>query len=452
MSDDTFQAAKTAPEGSAESFWSYSFYRGPGEEGKVKVHYCRSAHAAERALQHLLEEKHLGLDIEWVIEANKYSGARRNVSLVQLASQSRVVLLHLALYPAKDELATPMLQKLLGDPEVTKLGVWIKGDCTRLKNFLGIEARSIFELSHLFKQVKYSASGQPKLINKKLVSLADQVLETTGLPLKKERNVRTSDWSQPLDMEQIGYAASDAYAAVQLFAMLNHKREQLNPAPALPFHAELDKPIPLPPDVDSSSSEEADTEEQVAAEAELEEEDSGGSLAELQREVIQLLREARKHVADVDGEGSEGQLDTSSISTKVAKRKAAAVRQPRPPPKNSSPPKDPRIIAAEAWLAEYKEGLDGQLTATPSILKAYHVWHANVDLDANDVAQLLRDPPLQASSVASYILTSLKSEQLPFDKVRLETGVLSYLPKNIMKRRSETISKLMSDAAVPSKD
>ncbi len=89
------------------------------------------------------------------------------------------------------------------DPEVTKTGVWIKGDCTRLRTFLNIDSRGTFELSHLYKLVKYSSSGQYASVNKKLVSLAQQVEDYLGLPLFKGQGVRSSDWSQPLSMDQI---------------------------------------------------------------------------------------------------------------------------------------------------------------------------------------------------------------------------------------------------------
>lgn len=444
MSDESFQAAKTAPEGSAESFWSYAFYRGPNEEddvkGKVRVHYCKNSHVAERALNCLLEEKFIGLDLEWVPDSNKYSGARRNVSLVQLASQSRVVLLHLALYPAKDELVTPTLRKILENPEITKLGVWIKGDCTRLRKFLGIDTRSIFELSHLFKQVKYSASGQPELINKKLVSLANQVRETMSLPLRKDQNVRASDWSQPLDMEQIGYSASDAYAAVQLFAMLNHKREKLDPVPALPFHADLGKPIPLPPGMESSSSEEADLEELASDEAGLEGEDGGEELHALRSEVLNVLKEVQESLT---GEGEDGSAGT--VGTKVAKRKAAAV-----PVKSPSIPKDTKITDAEAWLVGYKEERDGNLKASPAALKAYYIWHANVGLDAEAIARLLRDPPLQTTTVAGYILSSVHLEKLPYDKIRMKTEVMNRLPADTVRKRYFTLWRV-NNVAVPPK-
>ncbi|KAF3770894.1 ribonuclease H-like protein [Cryphonectria parasitica EP155] len=420
MSDEVFQAARQAAEGTDESFWSYSFYRGPNREdgvkGKVRVHYCKNAHVAERALQYLVGEKFVGLDLEWVALASKSSGARRNVSLVQLASQSRVVLLHLAVYPAKDELATPTLRKIIEDPNVTKLGVWIKGDCTRLKKYLSINARGIFELSHLFKQVKYSTS-RPALVNKKLVSLATQCKEVFGLPMRKDQNVRTSDWSQPLDMGQIGYSASDAYAAIHLFAMLNHQREKLDPVPALPFHLELDKPIPLPPGVEMSSSEESDLDEGITDEALLEAEDSV----------------------------------TSNTNTKKAATKSRATTATKAMPAPELP-KDPKVEAAEICVAEHKEARGGKIRVTPAALKAYFIWHANKGLNCEDVARMLRDPPLQTSTVASYILSSVQSEKLPYDNERMKTEVAGHMHDSVIRSRFFGIWKAIHYGVASSKE
>ncbi|KAJ4423516.1 hypothetical protein N0V82_001841 [Gnomoniopsis sp. IMI 355080] len=416
MSSEIFQAAKIAEEGSPESYWSYSFYRGPDEQndvkGKVRVHYCKSAQTAERALQYLEGEKLLGLDLEWDPHANKNSSVRKQISLVQIASQSRVVLLHLALYPTT-EFVTPTLKKLLEDPEITKLGVWINGDCTRLKKFLDVEVRGKFELSHLFKQVKYSASRQPELINKKLVALATQIKDVMGLPMKKDLNVRASDWSQSLDLEQIGYSASDAYAAVQLFAMLNHQREQLDPSPALPFHTEMGKPIPIPPGLDPPSEDEALAEDEVADEPEIEAEAELGAndIAVADRsEDTQLVDESQGRVV------------------KGAKRGAASVKSPQPP-------KDPRIEAAEQWLKEYKERCGGKIKAQPAALRAYHIWHTNEELECMSIARILRDPPLKTSSVAGYIVSSVQMEKLPYDKVRMKTDVMMRMPTELARKR-----------------
>jgi len=128
------------------------------------------------------------------------------------------------------------------DPGITKVGVAIKADCTRLRKNLSINSQGLFELSHLYKLVKFSESKDTHLINKMLVSLANQVQEHLHLPLFKGE-VRGSDWSQKLNLEQIMYAASDPYAAVQLYYTLDAKRKRLEPTPPLPWHAELNRPI-----------------------------------------------------------------------------------------------------------------------------------------------------------------------------------------------------------------
>lgn len=206
--EDLFREAKLAEAGTPESFWSYSLYRGPGDDGapgsKVKVHYCKTKLTTERVLQqYFMNEKMLGFDLEWAPDANKHQSARRNVSLVQIASKNRIALFHIALYPQNDELVAPSLRKIMEDPDITKAGVCIKGDCTRLRKYMGIESRGQFELSHLYKLVKHSIKGEYSAINRRTVNLAAQVQDCLGLPMFKGQDVRASDWSQPLGMQQI---------------------------------------------------------------------------------------------------------------------------------------------------------------------------------------------------------------------------------------------------------
>jgi hypothetical protein len=244
MSEEVFRAAKNAESGSPESFWTHTLYRGPEQDGvapKVKVHYCRSKRTTERTLQqYFMDKKVLGFDIEWQAEAYRNSGIKKNVSLVQLASDDRIGLFHIALYPKDDvdDLVAPSLRTIMEDPSVIKVGVSIRADCTRLRKYLKIDCRGIFELSHLHKLVKFSSSRDFKLINKRLVRLSAQVEEHLHLPLYKGGEVRSSDWSQPLQLDQIVYAASDSYAGLRLFDTLEVKRKELDPAPPRPFNVE----------------------------------------------------------------------------------------------------------------------------------------------------------------------------------------------------------------------
>lgn len=449
--EESFNAATTAAEGTPESFWSYAMYRGPSDEesggeteAKVKVHYCKTAHTAERVCQYFLHEKVIGFDLEWSMEGYRSTSPRKNVSLVQLASQRRVALLHLAMFPAKDNLVAPTLKRIMEDPEITKTGVWIKGDCTRLRKFLGIESRGVFELSHLYRQVKYTIDGRHDLINKKLVALADQVKDTMRLPMFKGQTVRSSDWSKPLVMDQISYSASDAYAAVHLYAMLNHQRENLDPMPALPFHVEHNQPIPLVPGTESSSSDEADdVEDEVNAIT-----DAEYGVSMLNTEQLRAFDESIQIEAD-EGEFNDGQATAETAkaarTAKTKSRSAAAAKKP-------TPQKDPRLIAAETWLMEYKATRPaGKTKAAAAALRAYFIWHANDDLDADSVARLLREPPLQLSTVCGYILKAVKLERLPYDRVRLR-AVLDLCPQDVAQMRFAMLVRATANVSAPLSD
>lgn len=189
---------------STASYWQYSLYQGPkGPQHRVKVHYCKNKEASEEAAKLFLHEKVIGFDIEWMAQAKATDGIKRNVSLIQLASEERVALLHLARYPGAtqlDDFVTPSLKQLMESPDVTKVGVAIKGDSTRLQKFLGITCRGLFELSYLYKLVKY-CEGHLQKLDRKSVRLADQVNEHLLLPLLKG-DVQTSNWACELTYPQ----------------------------------------------------------------------------------------------------------------------------------------------------------------------------------------------------------------------------------------------------------
>ncbi|KAI9375453.1 ribonuclease H-like domain-containing protein [Aspergillus egyptiacus] len=248
--------------------WSHRMYK--KADGKpIMVHYCRSLGDTEKVAQLFLNEPVLGYDMEWKAQATASDSIQNNVSLIQLASRERIALFQISLFfPGKtlEDLVSPTLKRIIEDPETTKVGVNIKADFTRLRKFMGIEARGVFELSHLYKLVKYCHSN-PKLINKRVVRLEDQVLEHFGLPLSKDSEVRCSDWSRILTYSQVHYAAADAYAGFQLFHTMDVKRKALKPTPPLPAHAELNIPISTVSASDLASSvDDRDIEAVVGAE------------------------------------------------------------------------------------------------------------------------------------------------------------------------------------------
>lgn len=228
LSRSLYRAARVADAsgaGSKDSFWSHTMYervQACGAVDKVKVHYCTSQHTMEHVCQkHFLGQPVLGFDLEWYPYATAQSGPRANVSLIQLASPDRIGLFHLALFPLhgsgsnntdkrEDDLLCPTFRRIMADPQVSKVGVQILGDCTRLRKYLDAQTRGIVELSHLYKQVRQHTHAKtttskvmPRRISKVPVALAVQVQDVLGLPLYKGATVRSSDWARRLNHQQL---------------------------------------------------------------------------------------------------------------------------------------------------------------------------------------------------------------------------------------------------------
>lgn len=244
MTRQHFQARSDSPAipSTAPKYWSHRLHKGPDGKGIV-VHYCRSLSSTEEVARHFLDDEVIGFDLEWKIQAS--NDIQSNLSLIQIANEKRIALFHIALFKPATGLhhfVAPTLRHILESPKITKVGVSIKADCTRLRKYLGIDTRGIFELSHLHKLVKYCQSS-PKMINKRLVNLSEQVEEHFGLPLLKDDEVRCSNWSRPLNYDQVQYAATDPFACIRLFKVMDQKRQSMDPVPPRPAHAELDLPI-----------------------------------------------------------------------------------------------------------------------------------------------------------------------------------------------------------------
>ncbi|KFY88392.1 hypothetical protein V500_06391 [Pseudogymnoascus sp. VKM F-4518 (FW-2643)] len=378
---EVLQKAKDAAPDTPDSFWTHRLYTGP-DNAKVKVHYCKSRHTTETVLQkHFLGKPILGFDIEWKIDATRFSSPKKNVSLIQLACEDRILLSHLALFPKDgiDDLIAPTLKTILEDANVSKCGVAIKADCTRIRKFLGVDTRGIFELSHLHRLIEGSAARNPTLINKKLVSLTSQASEHLSLPIFKGE-VRGSDWSEPLSMEQILYAASDAYAGFILYDVLEAKRKALRPTPPRPYHAELGLPIRLASGV-----------ELVTADDSLD--DATAALEPRKTSPFAPQDPSLSIPLETDDDPS------SPTPTRTPKRPAKKVQRPA----------DPRVDAAAAFAVSYRAA-HPSTTAAPAALRAYHIWSSHENLSIEQIAGLLRDPPLKIGTVRGYILEALRVE------------------------------------------
>jgi hypothetical protein len=188
----------------ARLFWSHSDQQSPSGQRPI-VHYCKSLESTETVAQHFLNSKVVGFDMEWKAQASAMDSIQNNLSLIQIANEERIALFQIALFkPARslEDFVAPSLKRIIESADITKVGVSIKADSTRLRKYLGVEAKSIFELSHLYKLVKYGQT-QPKLVNKRTVNLSEQVEEHLGLPLEKSDDVRCGDWARSLNYRQV---------------------------------------------------------------------------------------------------------------------------------------------------------------------------------------------------------------------------------------------------------
>lgn len=391
---EVFEKAKAAAEGHPDSYWTHKLYRhSTTPTTKIKVHYCKSLHTTESVLQkHFLNKPVLGFDIEWKIGSTAYSSPKKNVSLIQIACADRIILSHIGLFPGEspERLVAPTLKAIMEDASVLKCGVAIKADCTRLRKYLSISTLGIFELSHLHRLVTYSASSDYHLINKRLVSLTEQAETHLGLPIFKGE-VRGSDWSEALSMEQILYAASDAYAGLVIFDELERKRVKLRPCPPRPYPAELNKPIRLASGVEIKP--------EVTEKEEDAEEDQPRKTA------TDAPHQSVAESLDVEVDPSDCADTTSTTPTAETKASKGSCKKPKPEPKEV----DPVVDAAAQFALKYRATYP-KTAVTPAQLRAYHIWQSNEDMSVEDIAAKLRDPPLQTATVTNYILEAVRTE------------------------------------------
>jgi exonuclease 3'-5' domain-containing protein 2 len=215
-------------------------------------------------------------------------------------------------------------------------------------------------------------------------------------------------------------SASDAYAGYQLFHILEQHREALEPRPPRPYHAELGLPIRLASGASISTVDE-NTET-------VEPEEAAGVTTTVSTTFAATVRETLQ--VEVDGEYD------SIIAINI--KSSGKTTQNRP--------KDARVVAAESWLADYRS-CKPQIRAAPSAIRAYRIWYTNSGLDPQEVAKLLRQPPLQTNTVVSYILETIKLEKLPFDNIRLRDEVLGLLPREVLTGRYKCILQTVERAS-----
>lgn len=150
----------------------------------------------------------LGLDTEW-------ADSNAVVALVQLASESRVLLLRPAVMLKLPE----EMRLLLAEPAVRKCGVGVLRDAALLQAQFGLLIRGAVDLSPLALREGFAQNG---------VGLASICQAALGKVLPKDSRIRCSQWDCPLSTAQIQYAACDAGVAVDIVLKMYETSQHLS--------------------------------------------------------------------------------------------------------------------------------------------------------------------------------------------------------------------------------
>jgi len=157
-----------------------------------------------RVFSELNQHDRVGFDTETRPSFSK--GEYHPVSLVQLALPNKVFLFRVNLMELPQELTD-----YLGNSEITKIGVGIKEDLAALQKLAIFEPAGFIDLTQIGQKLGINNPG--------LRNLTAAVL---GFRISKGQ--QTSNWeNRLLTKYQIDYAATDAWACLQIYNELEHR-------------------------------------------------------------------------------------------------------------------------------------------------------------------------------------------------------------------------------------
>ncbi|KAF9781270.1 ribonuclease H-like domain-containing protein [Thelephora terrestris] len=151
-----------------------------------------------------------GFDMEWRFYWLNGRTVSRPTALVQIGDDRIILLVQLSAmtrFPSE-------LKRVIESPDIVKLGVNIRGDGEKLYHDYGILPRGLVELAGAAQDADADFAA---MFRRPMVALAKMVEFYEKRHLPKD-TVRISDWERdPLDPEQIEYAANDADCAVRMY-------------------------------------------------------------------------------------------------------------------------------------------------------------------------------------------------------------------------------------------
>lgn len=224
-------------------------------------------------------------------------------------------------------------------------------------------------------------------------------------------------------MEQVEYAATDAYAGFRLFRELDRARSIMVPTPPRPALWEADQPIIL-------------GNGERAGENRLKRKTGIKKATEVESQTPVLSPEEEQAL---DDEEEEAQAEADADDTEYFSAEEE--------PENLEPGQVETVKyeAADQWLGQWESNLSLERKGknTPTNIRAYALWHVQ-GLPLQQVAEAMRQPPLALTTVSSYVLEVVKSESLPYDSPRLQEA-LDVIPPVAHWRYKSLIQKTRSE-------
>ncbi|PKA46221.1 Werner Syndrome-like exonuclease [Apostasia shenzhenica] len=183
-----------------------------------RIVYCRTSSEVEQAtmeisdrtlqLKHSADEISLGFDIEWKPIFTRGEESRKTAVLQICVDSSNCYVMHII-----HSGIPPALKLLLEDSSSFKVGIGIAGDAMKIYREYDIRVASLIDLSR-YANLKFGGTRR----NWGLCSLTERV---TCKQLPKPSKIRLGNWeADELSMEQLHYAATDAFASWYLYQVL----------------------------------------------------------------------------------------------------------------------------------------------------------------------------------------------------------------------------------------
>ncbi len=200
-----------------------------------------------------------------------------------------------------------------------------------------------------------------------------------------------------------------------LYDALEYKRKQLKPLPPRPHHAELNLPIRLATGAVIPTADE--------------------TVEEIEPEAAATVASSSHPASALEAAAENIQIEEDEPNESIAKPTPKSKTKPtESKPRTAPVPKTQEVIDAEAWAVAHRSAKpapstsgNSPATASFSTLRVYALWHFNPELSITEIAAMLRDPPLQKSTICNYILEAVRLEKLQFEKERLK-NILKTIP------------------------